>query len=88
MGPWEGLVEVLAPLCGLGCSICACGSLFFLFLLKSIRLISIRLCGGLDPLTETSLGAVDPRKNELHTNCVRPELAVQETKKPVGVIKT
>ena len=49
---------------------------FFFFFLQSIRLISLRLCGGLEPLTEPSLGAVDPRENQLHTDCVRPELAV------------
>ena len=60
----------------------------FLFFLKSIRLINVRLCGGLEPLTEPSLGAVDPRENQLHTNCVRTELAVWKRKKKVEVIKT
>ena len=40
--------------------------IFFFFFLKSTRLISLRLvCGGLEPLTEPSLGAVDPRKKHL-----------------------
>ena len=37
------------------------GFVFFFFFFQSIRLISLKLCGGLEPLTEPSLGAVDPR---------------------------
>jgi len=37
---------------------------FFSFL-ESIRLISLRLCGGLEPLTEPSFGVVDPREKQL-----------------------
>ena len=51
-------------------------SFFFFFFFESIRLISLRLCGGLEPLMEHSLGAVDPLENQLHTDCVRPGLAV------------
>jgi len=50
--------------------------MFFFFFLKSIRLISLRLCGGLEPLTEPSFGVVDPLENnylnQLTTNCERP----------------
>ena len=52
------------------------GAFFFFFFLESIRLISLRLCGGLEPLTEPSFGAVDPRENnylnQLTTDCERP----------------
>jgi len=46
------------------------GGNFFFFFLKSIRLISLRLCGGLEPLTEPSLGAVDPRKTTTYEQTV------------------